>query len=357
MKRGATGAPLALPGYPRAVHDLAVIIVSYGSARYLPACLETLYAHAGDLSMEVIVADNDPGDEVPPIAAKYPPTRVIRCENRGFAAGNNVGLAAADARYVLFINPDTEVRRGTFADLVERMDRRPSVGAVGARQVLPSGELFPTVRRFPSVSRALAEALAAERLGVLPVPLGERVIDLSRYDEEFRCDWTSGSFILARSDALRSAGVFDERFFMFSEEVDLCLRIRRAGWEIWHWPHMEILHYSNKAGVNPRLEAQQAFSRRQYAYKHFGHGRREAFLAAVILRHAMRGALAPLDAENADAWRETAKRTIRTLLGRARPPFREPPAVALSPDALAPHDAPPIRRHGDQFPAASRTRT
>ena len=328
------------------MHDLAVIIVSYGSARYLPACLETLYAHAGDISLDVIIADNDPGDEVTTIASGYPPTRVIPCENRGFAAGNNVGIAAADARYVLFLNPDTEIRRGTLEDLLWRLDAQPRIGAVGVRQVLPSGEVFPTVRRFPSVARAVAEAFGVERLGVQPVPLGERVIDMSLYDREIPCDWTSGSFILARGDALAGAGVFDERFFMFSEEVDLCLRIRRAGWEIWHWPHLEILHYSNKAGIDPRFEAQQAYSRRLYATKHFGPGRRAAFLGAVVLRHALRGALAPLDPDNARAWRVSSRRAVRTLLGREQPPFRTPPPVAVNPDARA-----SAQRDGSRTPA------
>jgi GT2 family glycosyltransferase len=315
------------------MNDLAVIIVSYGSAQWLPTCLETLYAHAGDIALDVIVADNDPGDEVPGIVERHPPTRLIPCENRGFAAGNNAGLTAADARYILFLNPDTEIRSGTLADLLRRLDARPAIGAIGVRQVLPTGELFPTIRRFPGVLHALAEGLGVERLRQPKLPLGERVLDLSLYDSELPCDWTSGSFLLVRREALAGAGIFDERFFMFSEEVDLCLRIRRAGWEIWHFPHLEILHYSNKTGVDPRFEAQRALARGLYARKHFPPLKRVAFVGALALRHGLRGALAPLDPENADAWRETARRALPLLLGRGEPPFGPPPPVAVVPPA------------------------
>ena len=310
--------------------DLAVIVVSYGSAKWLSRCLETLFDRAGDIKLDVVVADNDPGDDVPPVVARFPQARLVPCENRGFAAGNNVGLQEVDARYVLFLNPDTEIRSGTLEDLVRRLDARPEIGAIGVRQVLPSGQLFPTVRRFPSARRALAEALAVERLGVRRRALGERVLDLSLYDSELPCDWTSGSFLLVRAEALLSAGIFDERFFLFSEEVDLCMRIRAAGWEIVHFPYLEILHYSCKAGVNPRLEAQQAFARSQFARKHFVGARRKVFLAALLLRFSIRGALAPLDRENAVAWREAARRALPLILGRGEPPFVAPPPSAVT---------------------------
>src|SRR5262249_21153400 len=145
-----------------------------------------------------------------------------------------------------------------------------------------------TIRYFPSVSRAFGEALASERWPLRPRWLGERELDPARYDVEGDCDWTSGSFMLCRREALLSAGLMDERFFMYSEEADLCLRLKRAGWSVRHLPDMTIVHHASKAGVRPKMVAQDAYTRRQYAQKHFAPPRRAAYLGAVALRHTLR---------------------------------------------------------------------
>src|SRR4029078_2118354 len=104
------------------------------------------------------------------------------------------------------------------------MDARPEVGLAGVKQVTGDGELFPTIRLFPTALRAFGDALALERWQGRPRFLGERELDMAVYEREVECDWTSGSFMLARREALLSAGLMDERFFIYSEEPDLCLR-------------------------------------------------------------------------------------------------------------------------------------
>ena len=119
--------------------------------------------------------------------------------------------------------------------------------------------------------------------------LGERELDPSRYDQEFPCDWTTGSFMLVRREALESAGWFDERFFMYAEETDLCRRVKTAGWEIWHLPQMTILHRGvTKDGVKPHVESLYAVTRMMYARKHFSPGHRALYRGAVLLRHLLR---------------------------------------------------------------------
>ena len=185
-----------------------------------------------------------------------------------------------NARYVLFLNPDTEVLEGQFSDLVQAMDERPTVGLIGVRQVTPDGRLDRTIRYFPNALRALGAALAADRLPRRPRWLGERELDPQAYDRETACDWTSGSFMLARREAIESAGYLDERYFMYSDETDLCRRIKTAGWGVRHLPSMTILHHDGKAGVKPNIVSLGAWTRQAYARKYFSPVHRAAYAGA-----------------------------------------------------------------------------
>jgi GT2 family glycosyltransferase len=137
--------------------------------------------------------------------------------------------------------------------------------------------------------------------------------------------------MLARREALLGAGLLDERFFIYSEEPDLCLRLLRAGWRTVHLPTMTIVHHAGKGGVRPRMVAQDAFTRKQYAQKHFSAPRRSAYLTAVFARHAIR---AVVPAPRLPQRREGAKLAMRTLIGREGPPFGAPPPNAVRPPAV-----------------------
>lgn len=307
------------------MHDLAIIVVSTNEAVWLRPCLESIYRRAGDLALDVVVADNESTDGTRELVeTEFPRARVVTCPNRGFAHANNRGLQTTDARYALFLNPDTEILDGTFAELVDALDRRPSVGLAGVKQLMPDGTLFPTVRRFPNAIRALGEALGSERLRFRANWFGERELRLGRYERELDCDWTSGSFMIARREALESAGYMDERFFIYSEEPDLCLRMKRAGWEVRHLPVMTILHHADKAGPNPRMAAQDAYARLQYARKHLTPAHGAAYRSALALRWLLRLVAG-------GQRRDTARAALGILLGRAAPPFGAPPGQAVAP--------------------------
>jgi GT2 family glycosyltransferase len=302
-------------------HDLAIIVVSTNEAKWLRPCLTTIFEHAGDASVDVVVVDNESTDGTRELVESFSGARVVDSANHGFAHANNRGLMTTDARYVLFLNPDTEILHGTFGDLVAAMDSRPDVGLAGVKQVTADGELFPTIRRFPSARRAFAEALACERFNL---PLGERELRMDLYERELACDWTSGSFMLARREALESAGYMDERFFIYAEEPDLCWRMKRAGWDVRHLPQMTILHHADKAGVNPKMTAQDVYARMQYARKHFPPLRRALYGGAIALRHGIRATLP-------DQRSVAARRALRVLTGREGPPFGQPPRQAVAP--------------------------
>src|SRR5829696_908033 len=213
------------------MHDLAIIIVSTNEARWLRGCLPTVFAAAGDLALDVVVVDNGGGDGTRELVeAEFPRARVVASENHGFAHANNRALITVDARYVLFLNPDTEVVDGTFPEMVALMDARPEVGLAGCRQLETTGELSPTMRRFPTPGRLLAEALLSEKWPFSASWTGQRKLDLDDYAREFDLDWTVGSYMLCRREALESAGWLDERLFLYCDDPDLGLRMKQAGW-------------------------------------------------------------------------------------------------------------------------------
>lgn len=302
------------------MHDVCAIVVSHNGKRWLDACLTSLLDHAGGIDLEVIVVDNGNDGSAAYAGERFEGVRTVSCDNRGFGHANNRALEIADARYVLFLNPDTEVLRGSLAELVTHFDRRPEVGLAGARQLRADGSVAPSMRRFPSAPNMLAEAFAVERVPGLRRLLGERELDLRRYQREVPCDWTSGSFMFARREALDACGWFDERFFLYSEETDLCWRLKRAGWEIVHTPLMTICHYEDDRRGSPQLEAQAVYSRMQFARKNFPGGAVD-YRWALWLRYALRSGR-PWSKAEPSAKQQAARAALRTIR-EERPPFGE----------------------------------
>jgi GT2 family glycosyltransferase len=309
------------------VDDLAVIVVSHDQERFLPRCLSTLLEHAQGLSLDLVVVDNSASGAAHELVEReFPQARAIASENRGFAHACNLAASTCDAPWLLFLNPDTEVLEGSLAELAAGLP--PETGIAGARQLDDSGALIPTMRLFPSASRAVGDSLGLERLPRRPDWLGERELRLERYDHEFEGDWTIGSFMLVRREAFDAVGGFDERFFLYSEEVDLCLRVGRAGWKVVHSPAVTILHHGNsERPADPRLQTQLAWAQLQYADKNLPALSRPLFRGALLLRYGLRS----LHGETRR--RGAARAATQLLLGRRPPPFEsrraEPPPVEL----------------------------
>ena len=316
------------------MHDLAIIAVSTNESHWIRAMLPTVWDHLGDIDADAVIVDNDSTDGIADMVAdEFPWARTVWSANHGFGHANNRGVMTCNARYVLFLNPDTEILDGTFADMVRLMDERPHVGLAGCRQIDDEGDLSITSRYFPNALRAFGDAISAERFSKRrPRWLGERELDSEAYNREFACDWTTGSYMLVRREALESAGYFDERFFMYAEEIDLCRRIKAAGWEIRHLPQMTILHRVFKGGVSPKVESLVAATRMMYARKHFSAGHRAVYGGAVMLRHLLRCAYSG-SGEAGQEKRTAARQVVSTMLGRRPVPYAEitcPVAVLTS---------------------------
>lgn len=296
-------------------------MVTHGGRDLALATLGSARERAGEVDVEWFAVDSGSEDGTPEaIERGHPDVQVIRCENIGFAASNNVALRLARGRYVLLLNPDVEVLRGTLAELVAALDARPEVGMASVIQRGPDGDVLPTIRRFPTAARQLGEALGAARIAPLR-RFQEPEAARAAYERDTPADWLVGAFLVARAAALGTVGPLDERFFLYSEETDWCYRMKEAGWQIRHLPVMEVLHYGGSY-PSPELTAQLSYSKLLFAAKHLGAGQRTALRAALVLRHALRAVLfAPLCAVRPAARsRIRAERlALAVALGRYRP--------------------------------------
>lgn len=315
--------------------DLEIIIVSHRDGRWLRPCARSLEKGAGACSYRETIVEN--GGAWPLPLPQTSARRVLQMENLGFAAANNLGARGSDADLLLFLNPDTELADGTLELLVRSMRERPQTGVLAVRQVTGDGELWPSLHRFPSVPRALAQALASERWPGVGKRIGERVLDPDSYLREGHFDWTTGAVLAVRREAFEAVGGFDERFFLFSEETDLCKRIQDMGWEAHFEPGISFVHHAGKAGVDPAREAQMAHARLQYARKHFTRAEAAIYHAALVIHHLLRFALLRFRGPTRSSSAEASARALSVMLGRSAPPFRpseaEPPDTAQSPSA------------------------
>jgi GT2 family glycosyltransferase len=286
--------------------DLSVSIVNTQSRELLLACLDSLQG----ADAEIVVLDNASEDgSVAAVRERFPAVRVIPQEFRaGFGANHNTVIRVTRGRYVYVLNEDTTANDWGFERLVEYLDAHPRVAAVGPRLVYPDGRRQDSAWRFPT---PLVSALGLATLGKLGVKQ-------SQGDHPRRVDWVMGAAIVLRREALAEVGLFDEDFFLYSEEVDLQFRLRQADWEVHYVPDVTVVHHESQfsAGVPERRINEMWRSRHRYWHKHHsGAGARLAALATGA-QYAARAGLSPLRRRDPgiggrmrlharDAWRVT----------------------------------------------------
>jgi GT2 family glycosyltransferase/glycosyltransferase involved in cell wall biosynthesis len=303
--------------------DLSIIVVTHNRTELALSTLRSARAAIRDLAVEWFVVDSGSTDGTPEaIESEYADVRVLREENIGFAAANNRALRHTRGRYVLLLNPDIEIAAGTFDELVATLDTKPDVGVASVVQSAPDGSLQHSIRRFPSPRLALGEALAATRW----TPLRhwrEEELRAERYQAATSVDWLVGAFLIARAEALADVGPLDERFFLYSEEIDWCYRFRRAGWTVSHLPVMTVTHHTGHA-PRPDLSAQLSYAKILFANKHYGKFRSLGIRAGLVLRHVLRACGAGLLSLARPQWTARAiaeRHALAVVLGLAEPPF------------------------------------
>jgi hypothetical protein len=238
--------------------DLGIVIVNWNVRDLLAACLDSVYADlagsAARLTGTVLVVDNGSTDgSVEMLRAQFPRTRLIQAPNPGMGGGNNLGLRALRAEGApfayLILNPDTVVRPGALALLVEFLRAHPRAGVAAPKLRNPDGTLQHAGFHFPGLMQNALDLFPPPgRLGrLLNSPLNGRYPAAAYAGAPFRVDHTLGAAFAVRGAALDQAGMFDESFEMYCEEIDWHWRLARAGWERWIVPAAEIIHYGGQS--------------------------------------------------------------------------------------------------------------
>jgi N-acetylglucosaminyl-diphospho-decaprenol L-rhamnosyltransferase len=233
--------------------DLAVVVVNHDSGGSLLRCVRSVFEAAGDITLELVVVDNDSRDWSAVSAARsFPQVRLIQNDrNRGFPAAANQGMRATSSEFVLLVNPDAQVVAGTLERFLKVARDRPTAGAIGALTRNPDGTIYPSARRVPTLLQGAVHTLIGPFWPQNPLSRAYRMADWDRLSER-TVEWVSGSSVLVRRAALDQVGLFDERFFMYVEDMDLCTRLRAAGWEVWFSPELEIEHVGGTATAGKR---------------------------------------------------------------------------------------------------------
>ncbi|MGI9556309.1 MAG: glycosyltransferase family 2 protein [Solirubrobacterales bacterium] len=270
---------------------IEVVIVSYRCRELLRECLGSIAA-SGSAFARVHVVDNASGDgTVEMLARDFPRVRVhALAENTGFARANNVALRGVTAPAVLVLNPDARLRTDSIEPLVARLEARPEVGIVGPRLELEDGaDDHAAKRSFPTPLSALGHFSGVGR--------GRGSGRLAAYRapeiEAGPVDAINGAFMLIRTEALRDVGLFDERYWMYMEDLDLCFRFARSGWTTWYEPSATAIHMkggTTEGGRGPRLQAAFHSGMDRFYRDHYAPGRNP--LVNVVVRAGIAAKLA-----------------------------------------------------------------
>lgn len=247
--------------------ELSVIIVNYNTKDLLKNCVDSVRKTFPDA--QIIVVDNCSCDGSREEILKMPVKGVLLEENAGFSKANNIGLKQAQGKHVLFLNPDTLVKEGTLERCLDFLKTHKNAGAVGCKVVLPDNTLDKACKRkFPTVFNSFCTIF---KIAKLFPRLGYNVEGDD--DGVYPVDCLVGAFMMCPETVLEKTGGFDEDFFMYGEDIDLCFRIKQAGYDIWYLGDSEITHIKGASGKKSK-KARAAFydSMSIYYKKHFKSG-------------------------------------------------------------------------------------
>jgi GT2 family glycosyltransferase len=266
------------------VIEISFVVVSWNAKKYLMECLESIEREAIGYRYEIILVDNGSSDGSIDTVNKCFPSVILICNdmNLGFAKANNIGIRKCRGKYIFLINSDVKVLNGCFSSMIRFMELNPFVGILGPRVLNPDFTKQNSCKYFPTLANEFFRAIAMDTI-FKSTQLSVIFKPHSSPDVITNVDVLSGCFWLVRKEAFDKVGLFDERFFFYAEDKDLCKRFKELGWQVVYNPEAQVIHYggasSSNAPIQFYIEMQRA--NLQYWEKHYN--RRGKYLYSIIL--------------------------------------------------------------------------
>ena len=277
--------------------DLSIVIVSWNVRDLLRCCLASLTNGARSLAVETLVVDNASSDgSAAMVRSDFPNAILIENEeNLGFTRANNQALERSTGRYVLLLNPDTEIVSDALRAMVSFMDGSPQIGVLGPQLIFADDTVQSSRRRFPDLRTLFVESTVLQRFFTGSAMLRRFYVLDKPHDEVQDVDWVVGACLMARREAAQAVGLLDEQFFMYSEEMDWCNRIKQKGWRVVYLPTAKVVHLEGRSSQQS-VAAQHIYfqsSKVIYARKYFGAPQAQALrlflLATYVLQIGAEG--------------------------------------------------------------------
>lgn len=254
--------------------DLSIVVVNWNTRDFLRDCLHSVYASEGEMAFETIVVDNCSDDgSAAMVRQEFPHVHLIESDiNGGYAYANNLGLTHLEAEYYLLLNPDTVLPPNALADMLAFMDDHPEAGMAGPKLVMADGSLDLACRRsFPTPENSFYKLFGLSRLFPKSKRFGQYNLTYLDPDEMAEVDSVVGAFMVVRREVIEEVGLLDEEYFMYAEDLDWALRAKQAGWKVYYFPDVTVLHYKRRASEQNRRRAHYEFWHAMYLFyrKHY----------------------------------------------------------------------------------------
>ncbi|HKL17173.1 MAG TPA: glycosyltransferase family 2 protein [Patescibacteria group bacterium] len=231
---------------------LSIIIVNWNVKPLVHRCIGSIFKNLKNINFEIIVIDNNSQDGSKDLLKKLNKERqrlkiILNNKNIGFAAANNMGLKKAEGEFILFLNPDTEVRPNSVKKMIKKLESNKDIGLIGPKMISVSGKTQSSVRKFPSVlSQAIIFLKLHHIFTKLPVLKNYFQSDFN-YDKEAEVEQVMGAAMMTKKDILKRVGYWDESYFLWFEDIDLCKKIKDAGWKVIYTPEAEVFHHGGES--------------------------------------------------------------------------------------------------------------
>lgn len=233
--------------------DLSIVIVNYNTRALTMQTVKSVIATTSGIDYEIIVVDNS-SKTSEYFETEYKCVKILsRVENKGFGHACNIGANIAIGRYILFLNSDTIMRNGTLRGAVEYMDRHGEIGCLGIKTLLKDGSFDHGCKRgFPTPFNSLCYVLKLDKLFPKVKKFGGYTLNYLSKDETNEVDSVSGAFMLIPKRVLGKVGLFDESIFMYGEDIDLCYRIKKAGFKVVYYADVWMTHLKGQSGLHTK---------------------------------------------------------------------------------------------------------